>query len=84
MTDDDDLPRIKLEEEKLRYQWYTGYDEQDEYDKDPEWATEIGTEEVEVEEDEAYSKPEVRFYDRNDPEYAWIRSDTTRDLMRAR
>lgn len=77
----DDLPRKKFEIEKLRYQWYTGYDREREYEKDPQWAIDMGEEEIEEKETDHYSRPEIRFFDRYDPEHMWISSDTTYNLM---
>lgn len=69
-----------LDEQRRAYQWYTGYDRSEEYNKNPQWALDIDTEEDEIEETEDYTIPTLRVYDKYDPEKIWIESDTTYDL----
>lgn len=80
---DDNLPRKKLEEEVRRYQWYTGYEREEEYDMHPLWAQDM-REETEEEDEGPYSTKSTRIYDKYDPEHMWIRSDTKRNLFRMR
>lgn len=64
-----------------RYQWYTGYSRNDEYEKNPQWAADMNTEVEETDEEEdVYTKTTITFYDKFEPQKMWITSDTTRDL----
>lgn len=74
-----DEEKTPFDAQRRRYQWYTGYNHEDEYDKNPQWAIDMETEEEEVE-DGNYTRPVVRFYDKYDPEHMWIKSDVTYDL----
>lgn len=73
MTNEEELPVPAR-----RYQWYLGYNREDEYDKEPEWAESINTK---TSESEGYAQSEVTFYDRFDPEHIWLTSDTSYNLM---
>lgn len=70
-----------MDEEAIRYQWYVGYDREDEYSKDPEWAMDLRDEKEPPEDNEPFADHELRIYDRFDPQHIWLRSDTTVDLM---
>lgn len=76
--EDDQLPREKLEVERLRYQWYVDYDRENEYEKAPGWSDAVREKNVST--DGEYRSDETRFYNRFEPEHKWIRSDTTYDL----
>jgi hypothetical protein len=69
-----------FEIERLRYQWYTGYEKEDEYERNPDWAADMCETEEEVEEDEDFTRPQMKFYDRYEPQHMWIKSDTVYDL----
>lgn len=57
--------------ERLRYRWHAGYDPHNEYDCNPEWATDTLTE---------VADDSVTFRDQWDPEHMWMRSDLVYDL----
>lgn len=77
MSDENEVPDCARQ-----YQWYTGYDREDEYEKNPQWAVDMRTEVVDEEDENenTFTNPTVKFYDRFDPEHMWIKSDTTHDL----
>lgn len=82
MTDDRKLPRNRFVWDRLQYQWYTGYDPENEYNMNPAWADDMETAEDEVVEDGGFTAPRIVFFNENDPERRWIRSDTVYDLTR--
>ena len=85
MTDDEQLPREPYEHEVLQYQWYVGYDRDDEYDKDPQWTDDVESENEDVDSTHGmFGRQTVRFYNRFDPEHIWIRSDKAYDLVEVR
>jgi hypothetical protein len=65
-----------------RYQWYTGYEQDDEYEKNPQWAVDMRSDVVEDDSENAnvFGGDTVKVYDKYDPEHMWIKSDVTRDL----
>lgn len=75
--DDDGFDVFDMQ--RRRYQWYTGYDREQEYDKNPQWAIDLQSEEEEVK-DGSTTRPVTKFFDRYDPEHMWIKSDRTYDL----
>lgn len=65
----------------VRYQWYTGYNRENEYDKNPDWAADMCETVVENDkEDTAFSNETTKFYDKFDPGHMWIKSEMTLDL----
>lgn len=74
MDNDEQTDALVLQ--RRRYQWYTGYDRDDEYDKEPQWSLDMAarTEEREEEPDRTF------FHDRYDPEHMWLSATTTYDL----
>jgi hypothetical protein len=83
MTDNPE--REILEKEKLQWQWYVDYDTDKEYEKHPQWAVDMRTEESEVEDDDSvYNEKRIKFYDKFDPEHMWIKSSSTVSLMKMR
>lgn len=82
MTDEYSGPPAQLyEHQKRRFQWYTGYSRDAEYDKNPQWAIEMRSEEGERDEGD-YTVPTVCFYCAKEPEDEWMCSDTAYDLTR--
>lgn len=78
MAADESLPTV-VADQRRSYQWYIDYDRSEEYDKDPEWATDTHTKTVERD-----GADHTRFYDPEAPETVWLRSDTVYNLMRCR
>lgn len=57
--------------------------ETDEYPKNPEWTSSILSETISVEgEDGDYTRDQVKFFDRFDPQHIYIKSDTVYNLFR--
>lgn len=67
IEDADDFEHFKRE-----YQWNAGYDREDEYEKNPQWAVDASTKE----EDDG----RTTVYDESNPEDQWITTDTVYDL----
>ena len=66
----------------LRYQWYVGYDRENEYQKNPSWADTLQLSVVEQTDD--YRDDTMKLTDTTDDEYMWVTSDTAYNLMRWR
>lgn len=76
----DDEDEAPLDDSRRRYEWYIVYDEDDEYEEQPEWSEDVEIEEIEEDDGNPYTKPKTKFFNRFDPERIWIKSDTTWDL----
>lgn len=62
-------------ESALRYQWYSGYNREGEYDKDPSWTSRTKIETIEGDEDNMFVDDTAIIYDKFQSESHWVESD---------
>lgn len=84
MTTSTNMSDKDLEDEVREYQWTAGYDRNNEYDQSPDWSKDIVYKEEEVSDNEPFTRPYVKFYNKLKPKTEWIRSNTVYNLIKMR